>query len=217
MTRASTSSSIKFSELPKQPLEHTGVDFYGPTPNEQKLLIILDYFSRYPIVDIMNTKAASSVISRLSSLFASYGFPNSMLTDNCPPWNSTDIKLFFKARGMKHKRITPLWPRFNALTERFMQNINKCIRTSITSKTNWKENLQLMLMSYSNTPHYTIGLAPSTLFFSKQPCRFIPDISAKKEKLPSYSKVKNKQEHSQEKLTLMSIKQANSRLGTKFF
>ena len=96
----------------------------------------------------MNTTTANSVINRLNSLFAIYGFPNSMLTDNGPPWNSTDIKLFFKARGIKHKRITPLWPSANGLTERFMQNINKCIRTSITSKTNWKENLQLMLMNH---------------------------------------------------------------------
>ena len=87
----------------------------------------------------------------------------------CCPWNSTDIKLFFKARGLKHKRITPLWPRANSLTERFMQNINKCIRTSITSKINWKENLQLMLMCYHNTPHHTTVIAPSILFFNRHP------------------------------------------------
>ena len=87
-------------------------------------------------MEIITTTTASSVINRLNSLFAIYGFSNSMLTDNGLPWNSTDIELFFKARGIKHKRITPLWPRGNGLTERFMQNINKSIRTSITSKTN---------------------------------------------------------------------------------
>ena len=125
-----------------------------------------------------------------------------MLTDNGPPWNSKDIKLFFKARGIRHKRITPLWPRANGLTERFMQNINKCIRTSITSKTNWKENLQIMLMNYRNTPHHTTVIAPSTLYFNRRTRSFIPDISAKKEKSPYYSQVKNTQENSQEKLTL---------------
>ena len=44
--------------------------------------------------------------------------------------------LFFEARGIKHKDITPLWPTANGLTKRFMQTINKCIRTSITRKTN---------------------------------------------------------------------------------
>ena len=102
VARTSTPPSIKFTELPKQPWENTGADFYDPTPNGQKLLMILDYFSRYSIVEIMNTATASSVINRLNGLFAIYGFPNSMLTDNGPPWNSTDIKLFFKARGKKH-------------------------------------------------------------------------------------------------------------------
>ena len=59
-----------------------------------------------------------------------------------------------------------------------------------------------MLMNYRNTTHHTTGMAPSTLLFKRQPRSFIPDISAKKEKSPCYSQVKNNQEHSQEKLTL---------------
>ena len=58
-----------------------------------------------------------------------------------------------------------------------------------------------MLMNYRNTPHHTTDIAPSTFFFNRQPRSFSPDISAKKEK-SHYSQVKNKQEHSQEKLTL---------------
>ena len=121
------STIIKLTELSKQPWEHTGANFYGPTSNGQKLLIILDYFSRYLIVEKMNTATASNVITRLNSLLAIYGFPDSMLTDNGPPWNSTELKLFLKARGIKHKPNTSLWPRANGLTERFKQNINKCI------------------------------------------------------------------------------------------
>ena len=86
--------------------------------------------------------------------------------------------------------MTPLWPRANGLMERFMQNINKCIRTFITSKTNWKENLQLMLMNYRITPHQTTGIAASTFFFNKQPRSFIPDVFAKNEKSLYYSKGK---------------------------
>ena len=89
--------------------------------------------------------------------------------------------------------MTPLWPRANGLMERFMQNINKCIRTFITSKTNWKENLQLMLMNYRITPHQTTGIAPSTIFFNKQPRSFIPDVSTKNEKSLYYSQMKIKQ------------------------
>ena len=51
-------------------------------------------------MEIMNTVTASSVINRLNSIFAIYGFPNSMLTDNDPPWNSTDI-IFFQSNRYK--------------------------------------------------------------------------------------------------------------------
>ena len=152
-------------------------------------------------MEIMNTVTASSVINRLNSIFAIYGFPNSMLTDNDPPWNSTDIIFFFKATGIKHKRITPLWTRANCLTEKFMQNINKCIRTSIASKTNWKQNLQLMLMNYRNTPHHTTGIVTSTRLFDSQPRSSIPEIFAKKEKSPYYSQIKiNKSIHKRHRL-----------------
>ena len=85
----------------------------------------------------MKTTTATSVINILDQLFAIHGFPIVMLTDNRPPWNSHKIKLYFKSRRIKHKKITPLWPRANGLTERFMQNINKCIRTAIIDNVNW--------------------------------------------------------------------------------
>ena len=64
-------------------------------------------------------------------------------------------------------------------------------------------------MNYRNTPHHTTGIAPSTLFFNRQPRSFILNITAKKEKSPYYSQVKNKQEHSQEKLILTNEHKAS--------
>lgn len=99
---------INYTELPTSPWQYIGADLYGPTPDGKKLLVIIDYFIRYPVVKIMTTITAISVINQLDKIFAIHGFPNSVLTDNGPPWNSSAIKNYFKQRGIKHKRITPL-------------------------------------------------------------------------------------------------------------
>ena len=157
---------IKFTEVPQQAWEETGADFYGPLPDNSKLLVILDYFSKYPIIEIMQTTTAHSVINRLNKIFAANGFPQSMLTDNGPPWKSDAIKQYFKSLGIKHKKITPLWPRANGLTERFMQSINKTVRTAVIEKRSWKDALQNMLLMYHTTPHSTTKITPAKLFFN---------------------------------------------------
>ena len=122
-----------------------------------------------------------------------------MLTDNGPPWNSAEIKQYFKSRGIKHKKITPLWPRANGLTERFMQNINKCIRTAIAENKNWRDQLRNMLINYRNTPHTTTGYQPSELFFNRKTRNFIPDNQQRQQTSPFYENVKANQQRENER------------------
>ena len=123
----------------------------------------------------MQTTTAHSVINRLNKIFTVNGFLQSMLTDNGPPWNSDAIKKYFKSLGIKHKKITPIWPRANGLTERFMQSINKAIRTAVIEKRNWKDALQNMLLMYRATPHSTTTIPPAKLFFNQNIQIFIPE------------------------------------------
>lgn len=84
----------------------------------------------------MKTTTAWNVIVCLNKIFAVNGFPKFHVNYNGPPWKSDLIKRYFKSRGIKHQRITPLWPRANGLTERFMQSIGKCIKTAIMENKN---------------------------------------------------------------------------------
>lgn len=133
-----------------------------------------------------------------------------MLTDNGPPWNSSEIKLFFKSRGIKHKKITPLWPRANGLTERFMKNINKCIRASLCANKNWREELRLMLINYRVTEHPTTGMSPSELLFNRKVRGFIPDIQ--QQMSPFYEQVRDTQQQQHERATRYAPKSSNETL-----
>ena len=48
-------------------------------------------------------------------------------SDNGPPFSSGE---FIEHYGIKHKRVTPLWPQANAEAENFMKPITKAVRSS---------------------------------------------------------------------------------------
>ena len=65
----------------------------------------------------------------------------------------------------KTKKITPYWPRANAIVERFMRNINKVMRNSKVSGRDWRVELDIFLGHYRATPHESTGISPMKLMF----------------------------------------------------
>lgn len=70
--------------LPSRPWEDIAVDFMGPLPEGQYLLVVVDYYSRFIEVKEMNTISANDTIQELSVVFSRYGFPNTLRADNGP-------------------------------------------------------------------------------------------------------------------------------------
>ena len=63
-TYANTSSMepLKMSDMPDKAWENLSVDFCGPLPTGQYLFFIIDEHSRYPVVEIVKSISASTVI-----------------------------------------------------------------------------------------------------------------------------------------------------------
>ena len=84
-----------------------------------------------------------------------FGNIEQLKTDNGPLWSSNKWKEYAAYRGFKHRRITPLWPRADAIAEREVRTIMKAIRTATVDGKNWKTELNTFLELYRNTPHLT--------------------------------------------------------------
>ena len=87
--------------------------FLGPMPGihqPQYLLVTTDCYSHY-------STSANTVIPKFDQIFATYGIPVKIKTDNGPPFQSEEIDRYMKIWGIRHKRITPLWPPGNAEAE----------------------------------------------------------------------------------------------------
>ena len=137
-------------------------------------------YSRYPEVEIVHSTAARSMIPKMDRIFATYGIPRVVKSNNGPPFASEEIKVYMEEKGIKHSRITPLWPQANSEAENFMKPVTKAIRAAHADGRDWQKDLYQFLLNYRATPHSTTGFAPSELLFNRKIKTKLPQISMKR-------------------------------------
>ena len=90
------------------------MDFCGPFPSGDYLMVIIDEYSRYPEVEILKSTSSKTVIPKIDKILASFGIPKVLKSDNEPPFNGSGFRNFAEYLGFRHRKITPLWPKANA-------------------------------------------------------------------------------------------------------
>ena len=98
--------------------------------NDETLLLIIDDYSRFPFVEPVSSTSANAVIPKLDQLFATFGTPRVVKSDNSPPFNGEEFAKFARVLGFNHRKVTPPWPRANGEVERFVKTLNKCIKAA---------------------------------------------------------------------------------------
>ena len=66
---------LQMSPLPAAPWKELSVDFAN-LPNQEYLLLITDDYSRYPVVEIVKSTSAATVIPKLDKVFSEFGVPD---------------------------------------------------------------------------------------------------------------------------------------------
>ena len=79
---------VKSTELPKGPWENLAVDYYGPLPSGEYVLVVIDEYSRFADIDLATSTSAKATIPKLDRIFSSYGIPLHLKSDNGVPFNS---------------------------------------------------------------------------------------------------------------------------------
>jgi hypothetical protein len=107
-TPKSTFEPLQMSELPSNVWGKLSIDFCGPFPSGYYLMVIIDEYSRYPVVETLTSLTAKSVIPLLDKTFSIFGIPKELKSDNGTPFNSQEFRKFADSMGFKHRKITPL-------------------------------------------------------------------------------------------------------------
>ena len=151
---------LKMTKIPEKPWQTVSVDFGGPYPDGHYNLVIIDKRTRYPEVEVTYSTAAKPTKEKLKRVFATYGTPEQLETDNGPPFNSKEFSDFAAEEGFRHHQITPLHPQANGEAENFMKLLNKTEQRARIENKPAQVAIQELLTGYRSTPHPATGLTP---------------------------------------------------------
>lgn len=150
---------------PTRPWSRLHLDFAGPLDGRM-FLVIVDAHSKWLDVIPMKTASAQTTIQRLRTVFANFGVPESIVTDNGPQFTAAEFQEFCKSNGIRHILIAPYHPASNGLAERgvrtFKESYHKQTEGSI------EDRLARFLLQYRITPHSTTGRSPAELLFGRK-------------------------------------------------
>ena len=181
--KSTTAAPLLMTEMPAGVWKNLSLDFYGPLPSNEHLLVLIDDFSRYPVVNRVKNITAQTVVGRLDAIFTSFGIPKLVKTDNGPPFTSGEFKNFAETLGFTHKLITPYWPQANGEVERFMRTIGKVVRIAKLEQKPLQTEINKCLRNYCTTPHGTTNIPPADLMFkyqfhTKLPCSAATNLTS---------------------------------------
>jgi len=108
---------LLMSPLPQSPWQQLSMDFCGPLPTGEMLMVLIDDHSRFPIVEVINSTSANTVITALDRILSMFMIPETIRTDNGPPFNSEQFKQYSNYMEFHHRRITPLLPQADGHVE----------------------------------------------------------------------------------------------------
>ncbi|TLY46627.1 MAG: DDE-type integrase/transposase/recombinase, partial [Gammaproteobacteria bacterium] len=160
-------SSLHVWHYPSNPWERVHCDFLGPFKNKMFLLVI-DAHSKWLEITEVKSTAATPTITFLRELFARYGLPMVLHSDNGSPFNSNEFKEFMRANGIKHTLSAPYHPSSNGQAESSVHYAKDKLKKALNDKTtDTSLVLSRLLFDYRNSVHLTTGETPSKLMFNR--------------------------------------------------
>lgn len=142
------------------------IDFLGPIWNS-KWLVLIDAKSKFPVViDMGYDTTGANLIKGLEKVFDWLGPPETLVSDNGPPFNSYDLIQFYKKYGINHITTAPYHPASNGIAERFVRSFKEALTKAYNSGEKDKiTTVRRILRNYRWTPHTTTGKRPVDMIF----------------------------------------------------
>lgn len=160
---------MKRVEIPDGPWEHIAIDFYDAPSIGAKLLVVVDYFSRFLIVKEMKSGSeASKLIKVMRDIFQIYGKVCKIRSDNGQPMRSQEFGEWCEQMGIEQEFSAARHPQGNGMVERAMQGVKNALMYAQLKKINWREHIKLHETLYNNTPHSTTRISPNESHIGKK-------------------------------------------------
>ena len=110
--RPERSEPLRPSSFPNTPWSRLAMDLFEL--KEKTYLIIVDYFSRWIGLRLLEKLNSKTTITQTKSVFATHGIPDMIMLDNGPQLASWEFKVFAQEYGFTHVTSSPRYPRSNS-------------------------------------------------------------------------------------------------------
>ena len=155
-------------DIPSRPWEKVAVDLFelrGST-----YLLLVDYYSNFAEIEQLSRSTAPHVISALTRHFARYGLPETLVSDNGPPFGSDEFRAFLKELDVTHTTSSPRYPQSNGKVENAIRTVKNIIQKACDDQKNpfWA------LMMWRNTPSEGMAVSPAQRLFGRACRTFLP-------------------------------------------
>lgn len=153
------------------PFQRVHIDFFDF--QSRTFFLFVDSYSKWLHVSIMTRTTALEVNSVLMSIFAMFGLPGTLVSDNGPPFDSNEYADFCTSYNITLLHSPVYHPSSNGLAERNVDIAKKGLRKILANESITSSELSVVLnkflFNYRNTPNTVTGKAPNEMLFSFKP------------------------------------------------
>jgi transposase InsO family protein len=135
----------------------------------KSFLVVVDYFSFF--IELVHLGRADlfqvsseTVIQKLKEVFARYGIPSELVSDNGPQYSSTSFREFSAAWGFHHTTSSPHYPQSNGMAERAVRQIKSLMKKC----EHVGGDLDCFLLELRNTPREGFEKSSAEMLFGRQ-------------------------------------------------
>ena len=150
-------------DIPNKPWSVVGTDLFQFQGHQY--LIIADYYTKYPVVRRLPLHTSSEVIIQTSkAIFAEYGIPDRIISDNGPQFDSAAYQNFSKQWGFAHYTTSPRRPQGNGFIERQIQTVKNTMKKATEAHL----DTELALLFLRSTPVTSHIPSPAQMLFGRK-------------------------------------------------
>ena len=159
---------LKPTEFPEGPWQQLHADYKGPIGKEWYLHVLIDQYSKFPVVQVVKSTSWEQLQPRLEEAFATHGIPERVTTDGGPPYSGHEFAQFCQRLGLEHHITTPEDAQANGFAEAFVKIMVKLVHTATVEKRDPRKVINNYLLAYRATPHKVTGRSPAELLYGRK-------------------------------------------------
>ncbi|UYV82560.1 K02A2.6-like, partial [Cordylochernes scorpioides] len=161
------------------PFERIAIDVAGPFPKSdlgnKYILVIMDYFTKWPVaVPIPDQEASTVSEALLQDWVCIFGVPRILHSDQGRNFESNIFQELCRRLGIEKTRNTPLHPQSDGMVERFNRTLTQHLTMFVDkNQRDWDQHLPMLLMAYRSAEHESTGYSPARMLFGhelRMPC-----------------------------------------------